>query len=77
VLISDLAMPGEDGYNLIRKVRMLPPEKGGQIPAIAISALGLEDRTRALASGFQHFFIKPIDPPEVVAVITDLLDLNQ
>jgi CheY-like chemotaxis protein len=73
VLISDLAMPGEDGFSLIAKVRALPPELGGEIPAIALTAhVRLADRARALAAGFQMFIAKPLEPRELLSVITDL-----
>ena len=52
MLVSDLAMPGEDGYSLIRELRQYPPEQGGQIPAIALTAYAHDaDRQRALAPG--------------------------
>lgn len=66
LLISDISMPEEDGYSLIRKVRALPPEKGGQIPAIALTAYGrMEDRIRVLSAGFQRHVPKPVEPTEL------------
>ncbi|NJN16286.1 MAG: PAS domain-containing protein [Oscillochloris sp.] len=63
VLVSDIAMPGEDGYWLIRAVRALDPEAGGNIPAIALTAfVRMEDRMRVLAAGFQLYVPKPLDP---------------
>jgi CheY-like chemotaxis protein len=63
VLISDIGMPGEDGYALIRQVRALPPEQGGGVPAVALTAFARsEDRTLALVSGFQMHIPKPVDP---------------
>ncbi len=61
-LISDIAMPAEDGYMLITRVRTLPPERGGRTPAIAVTAYaGRADRKRALDAGFDGHFAKPID----------------
>jgi CheY-like chemotaxis protein len=63
VLISDLGMPGEDGYDLIRKVRARPAEKQGNIPAIALTALGrIQDRLKVLSAGYQMHVPKPIEP---------------
>ena len=73
VLVSDLAMPGEDGFSLIAKVRALPPELGGEIPAIALTAhVRLADRARALSAGFQMFIAKPLEPQELISVLGDL-----
>ncbi len=73
VLISDIEMPGEDGYALIRKVRSLPPERGGKIPAAALTAYArAEDRMRALLAGFQLHVPKPVEPAELAAVIASL-----
>ena len=75
VLVSDIAMPGEDGYSLIRKVRALSAEEGGDIPAVAVTAFArAEDRMRALETGFQMFVPKPIEPVELIAAIADLGD---
>jgi PAS domain S-box-containing protein len=75
VLISDLGMPGEDGYSLIRQVRALSPAQGGQTPAAALTAYArLEDRMRVLRSGFQIHLPKPIEPAELVAVVANLAD---
>lgn len=73
-LISDLAMHGEDGYSLIRKVRALAPEAGGHTPAIALSAHArLEDRTRALVAGFNLHVAKPVETTELVVALASLL----
>ncbi|HZG53890.1 MAG TPA: ATP-binding protein [Pyrinomonadaceae bacterium] len=73
VLISDLGMPEDDGYSLIAKVRALPVEQGGQIPAAAITAyVRAEDRTKVLLAGFQLHVPKPIEPAELVAVVANL-----
>jgi PAS domain S-box-containing protein len=70
ILLSDIAMPGEDGLSLIRRVRMLSFDRGGQVPAIALSAYaGAEDRRRALLAGFQRHISKPVDPAHLLATI--------
>ncbi|HEY9675319.1 MAG TPA: response regulator [Waterburya sp.] len=74
ILISDIAMPLEDGYSLIRQIRKLPPEQGGLIPAIALTAYAKnEDRLLALEAGFQMHLPKPIDPDELIAVVMKLV----
>ncbi len=74
ILISDIAMPLEDGYSLIRQIRKLAPEQGGLIPAIALTAYAKnEDRLLALEAGFQMHIPKPIDPDELIAVIVKLV----
>ncbi len=73
VLLSDIGMPTEDGYTLIKRVRALPPEQGGQIPAAALTAFArVEDRVRALRAGFQSHIPKPVEPLELVTVIANL-----
>ena len=73
ILISDLGMPDEDGYALIAKIRELPPERGGQIPAAALTAYArAEDRMRVLRSGFQFHLPKPVDSAELVTVVASL-----
>jgi PAS domain S-box-containing protein len=73
LLVSDIGMPGEDGYTLIGKLRALGPERGGSIPAVALTAYARsEDRMRALASGFQVHVPKPIEAGELVVVIASL-----
>jgi signal transduction histidine kinase/DNA-binding NarL/FixJ family response regulator len=75
VLISDLGMPGDDGYNLISKVRALPAERGGRIPAAALTAyVRAEDRVKVLRSGFQLHVPKPVEPAELVTVVAHLAD---
>ncbi|NJL25393.1 MAG: response regulator [Calothrix sp. SM1_5_4] len=62
VLVSDLAMPGEDGYGLIRKVRDMSPANGGDIPALAMSShTTKEDVKASLAAGFQAHMAKPVE----------------
>lgn len=73
VLVSDISMPGEDGYELIKKVRALGPERGGRIPAVALTAYArTEDRLRALSAGFQIHVPKPVEPAELAAVVASL-----
>jgi signal transduction histidine kinase/CheY-like chemotaxis protein len=70
VLVSDLAMPDEDGYSLIRSVRATEREVGRQTPAVALTAyVRVQDRARAVAAGFNMFVEKPVDPDELIAVI--------
>jgi signal transduction histidine kinase/ActR/RegA family two-component response regulator len=74
VLVSDIAMPGEDGYSLIRKIRLRSPELGGRIPAVALTAYAqIEDRVTILGAGFQMYLSKPADPNELVAVVGSLV----
>jgi signal transduction histidine kinase len=73
VLVADIGMPDEDGYSLIRTIRSLPVERGGAIPAAAVTALARsEDRRRALLAGFQTHVAKPVDVVELVAVVASL-----
>ncbi|WP_427158972.1 ATP-binding protein [Aliinostoc sp. HNIBRCY26] len=74
VLVSDIGMPYEDGYALIRKLRSLPPEKGGTIPAAALTAYArADDRTRAIQEGYQLHLPKPIEPVELATVVASLV----
>jgi PAS domain S-box-containing protein len=73
VLVSDIGMPDEDGYSLIRRVRTLSPERGGGIPAVAVTAFtSAEDRRHALDTGFQAHLSKPIDTDEFIRVVARL-----
>jgi PAS domain S-box-containing protein len=73
VLVADIAMPNEDGYDLIRKVRKLGPKKGGAIPAIALTAYAAaEDRLRVLAEGYQMHVAKPVSLFDLAAVVSRL-----
>ncbi|MEX2148089.1 MAG: ATP-binding protein, partial [Candidatus Rokuibacteriota bacterium] len=70
VVVSDIRLPGEDGYAFIRKVRALSPERGGRTPAVAVTAYPrAEDRARALEAGFQMHVTKPVPPHELAAVV--------
>ncbi|MCC5634725.1 response regulator [Nostoc sp. CHAB 5844] len=74
VLVSDIGMPGEDGYSLIRQLRSQPPEQGGKIPAAALTAYArAEDRMRAIQEGFQLHLPKPIEPAELATVVASLV----
>ncbi|MDQ3037195.1 MAG: ATP-binding protein, partial [Myxococcota bacterium] len=73
VLVSDIGMPGEDGYALIRRIRALAPERGGRLPAIALTAYAApEDRARALEEGFDRHLTKPVEPSELAMMIAEL-----
>ncbi|NBD17896.1 MAG: response regulator [Cyanobacteria bacterium] len=73
ILISDIAMPDRDGYALIKQIRALPAEAGGQISAIALTAYAqVEDQQRAIASGYQTHLAKPIDIKQLVRAIANL-----
>ncbi|MFN2511867.1 MAG: ATP-binding protein [Pyrinomonadaceae bacterium] len=73
ILVSDIGMPGEDGYVLIRRVRSLPAESGGGVQAIALTAYArVEDRMKVLAEGYQMHMPKPVDLAEFVMVIASL-----
>jgi CheY-like chemotaxis protein len=73
VLISDIGMPQEDGYELIRRVRALPPQRGGDLPAAALTAYARpEDRRRLLNAGFSMHVPKPVEPAELVATVGTL-----
>jgi PAS domain S-box-containing protein len=75
LLVSDIGMPDTDGYTFIRQVRALPPARGGQVPAAALTSYTrLEDRTRALSAGFQVYVPKPVDPIELVMALANLIN---
>ena len=72
IIVSDIGMPDQDGYDLIKQMRALPGE-AGRVPAVALTALArAEDRKRALSAGYQKHVSKPVDPAELVAVIASL-----
>jgi CheY-like chemotaxis protein len=74
VVISDLGMPDEDGYTLIRELRARAPAEGGKVPAIALTAYAADhDRDRSLAAGFQVHLAKPMDPGLLAQVIAELM----
>jgi CheY-like chemotaxis protein len=70
VLVSDIGMPVEDGYALIKKIRTLPSEEGGDVPAIALTAFAAaQDKEKAIESGFQKHISKPVEPREVARIL--------
>jgi CheY-like chemotaxis protein len=73
VLLSDVGMPREDGYELIRRLRSRPIERGGGIPAVAVTAYAsVNDRAAALAAGYQEHIAKPFEPETVVQIVAGL-----
>jgi PAS domain S-box-containing protein len=74
LMVTDIGMPGEDGYSLMRRVRKWERERGLYTPTVALTAYGrAEDRMRALKAGFQMHVTKPVDPDELAIVITSLI----
>lgn len=74
IVLSDLCMPGEDGYSLIRRLRALPEAAGGRTPAVAMTAHSFyDDEGRALKEGFQLFLTKPMDPQRLVDRLGELV----
>ncbi|AUS99820.1 ATPase [Nostoc sp. CENA543] len=73
VLLSDIGLPQEDGYALIRQIRQLSPEAGGQIPAAALTAYaGYAEHQKAVTAGFQTHLAKPVEPPQLLSVVATL-----
>ena len=73
MILSDIGMPGEDGYEFLAKLRQLPDAEGGDTPAVALTAFARsEDRRRALMAGFQMHLPKPVEPAELLAVASNL-----
>ena len=73
VLVSDIGMPGENGYELIRRVRHLGPDHGGSIPALALTAYARpEDRMKAVRAGFQMHISKPVEAAELLTMVASL-----
>lgn len=78
VLVSDIGMPGEDGYSLLRRVRSLSPEQGGNVPALALTAYArTEDRVRAILAGFQMHIAKPVEAAELITMVASLAGVTQ
>lgn len=74
MLLSDIGMPDMDGYMLMQQIRSLPPEQGGQVPAIALTAYAGEiNYQQAMAAGYQRHLSKPIEPENLVQTIAELL----
>jgi len=77
VLVSDLAMPGEDGYSLIRKVRALEANTGRQTQAVALTSyVRVDDRAKALSAGFNMFVPKPVQPEELISALASLAEVE-
>ncbi|MGZ8844260.1 MAG: response regulator [Pyrinomonadaceae bacterium] len=77
LLVSDIGMPNEDGYSLIKRLRELDSKHARQIPAVALTAYATdEDRLRALAAGFQIHIAKPIEPENFVTCVASVLGRN-
>jgi CheY-like chemotaxis protein len=73
VLVADIGMPVEDGYELMRKVRAREPERGGLNPALALTAYArVDDVRRALEAGYQAHIPKPVDPDELATAVANL-----
>jgi CheY-like chemotaxis protein len=78
VLISDIGMPGEDGYSLIRRIRALPGLEGGSVPALALTAFAREeDRAKTLAAGFTTHVRKPLDLSKLTCTIAELAGVDR
>jgi signal transduction histidine kinase/ActR/RegA family two-component response regulator len=78
VLVSDVEMPVEDGYALVRRLRALPREQGGDTPAIALTAYGrTQDRVRALAAGYTMHVPKPVDPGELTTIVASAAEARR
>ena len=73
ILISDIAMPGEDGISLIQNIRVRSPKQGGQIPAVALTAYAAkEDVNRVFAAGFNAHLAKPFNAIDLIICIANL-----
>ncbi len=73
MLVSDICLPNKDAYLLLKRLRMLPPERGGQVPVVALVPKGrAEDRLRALTAGFHNLVPMPVDPEELMTVVVNL-----
>lgn len=73
LLLVDIAMPGEDGFSFLRRVRAMCPEEGGLTPAAALTARAvMEDRLESLRAGFQAHMAKPVPPAELIEVMASL-----
>jgi CheY-like chemotaxis protein len=75
ILLSDIGLPGQDGYELIRRVRALTPEQGATVPAVALTAYAREeDKRYALSCGFQGHIAKPFEPSQLVGTLRAIAD---
>ena len=77
VVVSDIAMPGEDGHTFLRKVRALPRGRGGRIPAVALTASdSRETRLQSREAGFHYHLTKPADPNQLIEIVAGLVRLT-
>ena len=73
LILCDIGMPGQDGYEFARQLRALPQDQGGALPALAVTAFArTEDRTRALLAGFNGHLAKPVESNELIAMVANL-----
>ena len=73
VILSDIGLPDEDGFQLIRRVRQMPPSRGGRVPAVAVTAFTLkDDPDEAVRAGFQRHFRKPVDTHALFGAVSEL-----
>jgi PAS domain S-box-containing protein len=78
IVVADIGLPGEDGYALMRRIRALGSERGGDVPAIALTAYArAEDREQALAAGYQRHVTKPVEPQALLRIVRSTLDDHQ
>lgn len=78
VVVSDLSMPDEDGHAFLRKVRALPRDRGGRVPAVALTAMTTrEARVASREAGFHYHLDKPVDPQKLVDIVQSLVRLTQ
>jgi CheY-like chemotaxis protein len=78
VVISDIAMPGDDGHAFLKKLRALPPSRGGRIPAVALTAYaGRDVRLKSVHSGFHYHLEKPVDAEKLVDILVGLVRLTR
>lgn len=73
LLVCDIGLPDEDGFSFMGRIRKLPPDRGGRVPALALTAYtGPDDRSRALAAGFNMYLGKPAEPSELMSKLAAL-----
>lgn len=78
VVISDIAMPGEDGHQFLRKLRALPPKRGGRTPAVALTAFhGRDVRLSSVYAGYHYHLTKPVDADKLVDILVGLVRLTR
>jgi CheY-like chemotaxis protein len=78
VVVSDIAMPGEDGHEFLKKLRALPPKRGGRTPAIALTAYhGRDVRLKSVHAGYHYHLTKPVDAEKLVDIVAGLVRLTR